>query len=245
MPVIPLECPSCGSNLNIDSNENAAICNYCGKPFVVKDAIVQNYINNVVNISADSINIISQKDFVIEGGTLKKYQGEAVEVHIPRNVISISEKAFYGLMITSLVIPEGVEIINLENCPRLISVNIPSSANYIHIKDCKKLVDISWPEALTSNDIGLWINNCPSITSIELPKGINSLGWHTFEGCTKLEKLHLADVSSISSLTFDGRPSINNITINCQGCGTRLQLKDLYSKYSCPKCSGTFELKRI
>ena len=40
MPIIPLDCPACGSNLNVDSNIDNWTCNYCGKSFVVKDAIV-------------------------------------------------------------------------------------------------------------------------------------------------------------------------------------------------------------
>ena len=47
MSVIPLECPSCGTGLKIDPEESVAICGSCGKPFVIKDAIVQNYIKIV------------------------------------------------------------------------------------------------------------------------------------------------------------------------------------------------------
>lgn len=48
MPIIPLTCPSCGANLTVDSFKDAAICEFCGKPYVVKDAIVNNYINMTV-----------------------------------------------------------------------------------------------------------------------------------------------------------------------------------------------------
>lgn len=46
----------------------------------MKDAIVHNYIQNTINITAGTVNITGQKDFVIEAGVLKKYQGEAVDV---------------------------------------------------------------------------------------------------------------------------------------------------------------------
>ena len=65
MPVIPLTCPFCGGDLQIDSNLEAAVCKFCKKPFVVKDAVFQNYINNITNINAENVNIYTQKDFVM------------------------------------------------------------------------------------------------------------------------------------------------------------------------------------
>ena len=109
MPLIPLTCPCCGGNITVNSDHDAAVCSYCGKPFIVKDAIVQNYINNVLNINADTVNVYSQKDFEIESGVLKDYKGEAVDVVIPDNVKYIGEKAFEGLYIESVVIPASVK----------------------------------------------------------------------------------------------------------------------------------------
>ncbi len=55
MTVIPLECPECGVEIVTDSNDSAAICSYCGKPFIVKDAIVLNYIRLVSgNVAGNS-----------------------------------------------------------------------------------------------------------------------------------------------------------------------------------------------
>ena len=51
MPIIPLKCPSCGAQLQADSDSAILTCKYCGTNSVMKDAIVQNYIQNTVNIS--------------------------------------------------------------------------------------------------------------------------------------------------------------------------------------------------
>ena len=64
MPVIPLECPSCGTELRIDSAESAAICKHCGKPFVVNDAIVLNYIKLV---TAQDEKALVLNEFEIDG----------------------------------------------------------------------------------------------------------------------------------------------------------------------------------
>ena len=91
MPVIPLECPSCGTELRIDSDESAAICIRCGKPFVVNEAIVKNYIKLV---TADTGKALAYKEFEIDGDVLTRYNGESPAVVIPDNVAVIGSKAF-------------------------------------------------------------------------------------------------------------------------------------------------------
>lgn len=163
MPLIPLSCPSCGANLTVESSNDAAICEFCNKPYVVKDAIVQNYINNVVNINAESVNIFTQRDFVIEGGVLKEYKGESIDVIIPNNVKAMAtptawsdEKGvFENMMIESVHIPEGVEEIPLScfrNCRHLKNVYLPTTLKIIGacaFMGCRKLEKITIPDSVT------------------------------------------------------------------------------------------------
>lgn len=133
MPIIPLTCPNCGANLQVNSDDPILTCQYCGSSSVMKDAIVQSYIQHTVNITAGTVNVVNQKDFVIEGGILKKYQGESVDVVIPNNVVSI-EGAFENLKIRSVVIPDSVTEIGDEafrGCTSLTSITIPGSVTAI------------------------------------------------------------------------------------------------------------------
>ena len=169
MPIIPLECPSCGANLKINSDDSAAICDHCGKPFVIKDAIVNNYIKNVVNINVGSVNISTHQDFEIVGGTLKKYLGESTEVVIPDNVIIIGESAFEGCSaITSVKIPNKVIDIRknaFAGCASLQTINIPS----------------------TVRSIGeLAFNSCMNLKNVILPESLEYLGSGSFQWCYKL-----------------------------------------------------------
>ena len=119
MPIIPLKCPNCGGSLTVDSSKDAAICDFCKMPYVVKDAIVQNYITNVTNINADTVNVFSEKDFEIKGGKMIKYNGESDHVEIPSNVKIIAHDAFAGMPIVNVVIPDSVLEIGdsaFENC---------------------------------------------------------------------------------------------------------------------------------
>jgi hypothetical protein len=153
MPIIPLECPSCGANLTINSDDSAAICDHCGKPFVVKDAIVNNYIKNVININVGTVNMSARQDFEIVGGTLKKYMGESTEVVIPDNVKIIGRDAFNQCKaITAVKIPDSVVEIEcwaFAGCTNLKIVNLPETIQIVDrsaFSGCCKL-EIAWPDS--------------------------------------------------------------------------------------------------
>lgn len=58
MPLIKAQCTNCGGVLEVDKSKDAAICPFCGTPYVVEKA-VQNYITNntyVVNNENSSYN---------------------------------------------------------------------------------------------------------------------------------------------------------------------------------------------
>lgn len=48
MAIIECKCPSCGAPLKVNNDDDAAICEYCGKPFVVEKVINvgRDYIKN-------------------------------------------------------------------------------------------------------------------------------------------------------------------------------------------------------
>lgn len=48
MPLVKAQCPNCMGNLDVDNTKDAAICPFCGTPFIVEKAIqnISNYINN-------------------------------------------------------------------------------------------------------------------------------------------------------------------------------------------------------
>ena len=112
MSVIPLECPSCGTGLKIDPEESAAICGCCGKPFVIKDAIVQNYIKIVTARENGDSGIYAIEEFETEDGILKRYNGTSRSVTIPDDITTIGSGAFEDRKeLTELHIPDSVTVI--------------------------------------------------------------------------------------------------------------------------------------
>ena len=49
---VPAKCTSCGAELSVDPTQEAAVCNYCGTPFIVSKAVQDynvTYQTNIVN----------------------------------------------------------------------------------------------------------------------------------------------------------------------------------------------------
>ena len=196
MTVIPLECPECGVEIVTDSNDSAAICSYCGKPFIVKDAIVLNYIklvsgnvagnspgsgsgsnagNNTGNFSGDNAysnsgaKSLSADEFVIDNGVLKRYNGGASVVIIPDNVRAIGRKAFADHReITEVRLSDTVEIIE-DNA----------------FAGCDNLQTVFFAGSLKK--IGSYaFSECSCLMSAGLPDSVEEIDRYAFNGCYML-----------------------------------------------------------
>ena len=63
MPLVAVQCTNCGGTLQVDDSNDAAICQYCGTPFIVEKA-VQNYqIHNSYQIQNANIIMNDDKSF--------------------------------------------------------------------------------------------------------------------------------------------------------------------------------------
>lgn len=64
MPLVPAKCTICGAVLKIESDKEAAVCQYCGNAFIVEKAINHyNTYNSVVNnVTADAVFISQESE---------------------------------------------------------------------------------------------------------------------------------------------------------------------------------------
>ncbi len=169
MSVIPLECPSCGTGLKIDPEESAAICGSCGKPFVIKDAIVQNYIKIVTARENGDSGIYAIEEFETEDGILKRYNGTSRSVTIPDDITTIGSGAFEDRKeLTELHIPDSVSVIEdnaFVGCENLREITLADSV--------KKIGRYAFSE-------------CSKLKAVALPKDIEEIGPYAFGGCFSL-----------------------------------------------------------
>ncbi len=147
MPFVQAKCPECGGMLAVDEEKRLAVCQFCGEPFVVQEAVnnynTYNTTNNNYNTTHNygdgtTVNVYedTNKDFVVEAGVLKEYHGEAVDVIIPDTVLEISSKCFEEMNLSSIKLPKSLKhLYDVDENLFKLKVELDSDNPYMIIKD--------------------------------------------------------------------------------------------------------------
>lgn len=222
MPLVLAKCTECGGTIKVESEKKLGVCEHCGEPFVVEDAInnftnyyTTNYITNnntthnygdgaVVNVYEDT-----NKDFVIEVGVLKEYHGASVDVVIPDGVVEIQNECFKDLKIKSVIIPDSVTSIGdgaFSTCKSLISIKVDDNNN-IYASDNGVLFNKD-KTILIKYPIG------KSDTEYNILDSVTSIDFSAFVDCTSLTSVTIPDkVTSIGKFAFYGCTSLASVII--------------------------------
>ena len=146
-----------------------------------------------------------KKDFVIENGVLKKYNGKNPIVEIPSGVSKIAVGAFALSPAKQVVIPEGVTELEgnycgggaigifgaFDSCFDLESVQLPNTLKIIGdcaFSDCKHLKRITIPDHVTHIHTCAFAD-CSSLEELNFPSGLQVVGDYAFQRCTALKKV--------------------------------------------------------
>ena len=238
MPAITVKCPICGCDTIIETDNDAEICSACGRPFIVKDAIVNTYVFG----GHQTVSSNNSKDFVIRAGKLERYEGESLDVIVPDNVVEIGYAAFSNLPVASVKLPKNLKVIHdsaFSECSSLSSITIPDSVTEIDeacFRGCSSLKTIIIPESVKSlgnyvferctglesvtikghiTEIGeKAFQNCSSLKTVNLPKTLKKIGDCLFENCCSLKSISIPDsVTEIGVLAFYGCSSLKSVVI--------------------------------
>ena len=102
-------------------------------------------------------------------------------------------------------------------CYALESVDLPSSITLLNksaFKDCSKLTTVNFPDdvALTALYAST-LENCTSLKSLNIPKGITSIATTLCSNCKSLKEVTIpASVATIASKAFDLCDSLVSVT---------------------------------
>ena len=91
MPLTPATCPKCGGTLDVDSELEAAVCKYCGTPFIVEKAInVFNTTHNTTYVtnSTNTTNISNSEVHIHQDGKDAQKLFENLKAQISRKDIN-------------------------------------------------------------------------------------------------------------------------------------------------------------
>lgn len=147
MPFVPAKCTQCGSNIQVDDTKELGICESCGTPFIT-ERVINNYVTqntfttnvtNTTNVNADVVHIHEDeinKLFVVENGTLTKYNGGLSEIVIPEGIVRIGSRALKGCgEIEKVTLAKTVEVIEKEALDHIPEVEIPFGSQLRKIGD--------------------------------------------------------------------------------------------------------------
>lgn len=204
------KCYKCGGILAVDDKEDASVCPFCGKPFIIAKAISSFNENAPQQSQEEKYTYTYDSDFVVERSALVRYNGFTKnEVRIPDGITVIGETAFQGMNnIESVYIPDGVETIGaaaFSGCKNLKTVRIPESLEIVDrdaFNGCSGLSSIKFPKNVVSIEAGA-LAGCTCLEEIELPHEIEQLPWRVFEGCISLKSIVIPKkVKTIDDLAF-------------------------------------------
>lgn len=130
-----------------------------------------------------------EEDFLVYDGVLEEYVGPGGDVVIPASlgVKEIAAKAFFANNdITSVVIPEGVEVVG-----------------YWCFNMCEAIEAVTLPYSL--EELAEHCFSSAAITSIVIPGNVETIGYGAFSGCTYLSELTISyGVRELQVLCFQG-----------------------------------------
>ena len=208
MPILRAKCTNCGAVQKVDDAKYMERCPECKATFVVAKAI--NFYN-AASVHAlhyepnnaaprESRDVTPSADFVIQDGTLVKYNGSASDVVVPDGVRVIGTGAFRdnpGL--TSIVIPHSVTRIEdyaFANCIRLAGGAIANGLTSIGKRafaGCVSLTRFVIPESVTR--IGEYaFAGCTSLISITIPDSVTFVGRFAFQDCRRLQEVYASEI---------------------------------------------------
>ena len=133
------------------------------------------------------------------------------EVSIPNTVTTIGGYAFSGCKgLTSVTIPSSVETLGgyaFFGCSGLTSVSMPNSTRNITtislhaFEGCSSLTSFDIPEGVTSTGEYAF-RSCSNLTSISIPNTFTNFGYNSFEGCSSLSVVKVADIAAWCGVSF-------------------------------------------
>lgn len=94
MNFVPAKCTCCGGSLQVDPTQEAAICQFCGMPFVVEKAI-NNY--NVNNYNGTVNNITDSEVHIHQNGETAEQLLENIKALLKREDCSAADKLYQQL----------------------------------------------------------------------------------------------------------------------------------------------------
>ena len=152
-------------------------------------------------------------------------------IEIPAGVTSIGGSAFYRCSsLRSVTFAEGSQLTSIGSsafygCSNLTSIEIPAGVSELLdglngsgvFSGCSNLESVTFGEGSQLTSIrGYAFYDCSSLTSIDIPAGVTSIGEYAFSGCSSLTTVSFAEGNQLTSIgagAFSRCSSLTSIEI--------------------------------
>ncbi|MCR5599979.1 MAG: leucine-rich repeat domain-containing protein [Ruminococcus sp.] len=217
------KCYKCGGFLAVDEKQDASVCPFCGKAFIVEKAIASFIETSPHNTGSNRSSDSFDNSFVVERGMLIRYNCYTnKDIRIPDGVSIIGEIAFQGMNnIESVYIPETVEYISagaFSGCKNLKSIHISDGVEIIDrdvFNGCTGLKSIKFPNSIKNIEAGA-LTGCTNLVSVNIPPKIELLQWRIFEGCRSLKSISIpTEVKTIEDYAFAECTGLEEVKFEC------------------------------
>ena len=165
---------------------------------------------------------------------------ELESISIPEGVKEIGPSAFSQCtVIRKIRVPDSVVKIGggaFSACSSLEEIVLPLDHPVFLdgggvFGNCTSLRHLTFPPPRTIWLVDNTFRGCTALESIEIPEGIEVIGYSAFEGCTSLKTVKIPNsVREIRRGAFAGCKSLENIMIPAKGC---LKEIELYAFHQC------------
>ncbi|MFI3252769.1 MAG: leucine-rich repeat domain-containing protein [Eubacteriales bacterium] len=201
MPLTPAICVNCGASVTVDSDKEAAICQYCQTAFIVEKSINHYHVINQITTEATHIYGKTTGDFVVKAGKLTEYVGESPDVVVPDHISIIGENAFHNYTgLLSVTLPESIILIEagaFRHCMSLKSINFPSKLRAVK------------EEAFLG---------CTALEIVHLPLSVESVEREAFFQCTNIQSLIVANPSTFLGARAFGKSRMVEVKVCSDLC---------------------------
>lgn len=158
----------------------------------------------------------------IVDGVLSGCMGLSGRYVVPDEVTKIDNFAFFSSSVTEVVIGKNVQEISnsaFQNCMNLEHVTFATGSKLERIGDdvfgdCPKLTEIALPEGLQRMGVRtFWLNE--SLKQVTLPTTLDTLPKYCFQGCTALRKMSLPEgMKVIAENAFAGCENLMQVKLS-------------------------------
>lgn len=219
------KCYKCGGFLAVDESQDASVCPFCNKPFVVQKAIISFNETALPDVGIKKPSYNYDSDFIVERSVLVRYNGYTnKDIRIPDGISVIGENAFQGMNnIETVYVPDGVERISagaFSGCKNIRTIHIPDGVETIDrdcFNGCVSLKNVEFPDSVKNIEAGA-LAGCTSLEAVNIPPMTELLPWRIFEGCISLKSITIPEkVKIIEDYAFAECTALETVEFACSG----------------------------